>query len=377
MQPPNPPARKGGQVDDVESGLMQRQAGGDESGATVADSGRKLVGSKHARGSGLALAPGTKLAAWQVYALIATAPAAGIALILANKALMTEFDFKYPGLLVAVHFSSNYVVLTMLGILGVFELRQLAWQDRLLLGAAGACAIVLGTTSLRINSLGSFLATNMLTTPMTVLLRFFWEGKQYQWRVIGALGVVVVGVGLHSLADKDLSTGWGLPVALVSVTCNAAYQVLQKMRQDALALNAAQLLQQLSPVVMVAGACLSLATECWGEGSVLERDWTAELWAALGLTAAMAVASNVSAGALIGVTSPVTFQVMGYVKTCILFLVAVVWEVLLKATPHAASTGQLPSGQNAPVSGMPPLGSLVGVPLALSGAILYGLWVKG
>lgn len=349
-------------------------------GLSTAGGATTRHGPKLGRGSGLAMAPGTKLAAWQVYALIATAPAAGIGLILANKALMTEFDFKFPGLLVAVHFASNYIILTLLGNLGLFELRELGWQDRLVLGTCGACAIVLGTTSLRINSLGSFLATNMLTTPMTVLLRFFWEGKRYEARVIAALGVVVVGVALHSLSDEDLSAGWGLPVALVSVTCNAAYQVLQKMRQDALGLNAAQLLQQLSPVVLLAGGAVALLSEMHGQDGFLQRDWSAALWTALGLTAVMAVLSNVIAGALIGVTSPVTFQVMGYVKTCVLFVVSVVWGMLAgggNTAPDAASALRGNGSLELAPAVLPPLGSLVGVPLALMGAIMYGCWVKG
>jgi len=330
--------------------------GGGGAMVVAADDDIKLA--PKARTGAMALAPGTTLAPWQVYGLIILAPATGIGLILANKALMQGFSFSFPGLLVALHFTCNAVVLTSVAKLGMFEERGMPTRDRLLLGLSGALAIVLGTMSLRINSLGAFLATNMLTTPATVLLRYLWEGKRYSLPVLGALSLVVAGVALHTLTDKDLHAGWGLPVALVSVSGNAAYQVLQKMRQDSLRVHSAQLIQQISPVVAAVGGLLAL-TEARGEGGFAARDWGAPLLAALLLTAVMAVAANVSGGALIGVTSPVTFQVMGYVKTCLLFVVSVAWA--------GASGGD---------SGVA-VGSAVGVPLALCGAVMYGRWVKG
>ena len=307
----------------------------------------------------LALAPGTLLAPWQVYALILAAPAAGIGLILANKMLMNEMNFRFSGLLVALHFASNATVLTLLSWAGAFAHKAMPTYDRLLLGSMGALSIVLGTTSLKINSLGAFLATNMLTTPSTVLLRFLWEGKRYDLPVLGALSVVVAGVALHTINDKDLQAGWGLPVAFVSVICNAAYQVLQKMRQDSLGVNSAQLLQQISPVVAAGGAVVA-SFEAAGEGGFLAIHWSPLLVSALALTAVMAVTSNVAAGALIGVTSPVTFQVMGYVKACLLFLASLAWSYAMGG-----------------VESMPAWGSMVGVPLSLLGAVLYGRWVRG
>jgi solute carrier family 35, member E3 len=308
------------------------------------------------------LAPGSKLSAQHIWALVVFAPFAGIGLILSNKALMDGFGFRYSGFLVALHFATNALVLSIMCLGGVIEMRPMSWRDRFLLGGLGAAAILLGNASLRVNSLGTFLATNMLTTPATVLLRFLWEGKRYPPRVLGALGLVITGVALHTLTDKALSVEVGLTVAIFSVVCNASYQLLQKLRQDQLDINAAQLLQQTSPLVSVLGLLISFFTEWWGNDGLMSREFSTPELMMLLTTAVFAVTSNVAAGALIGVTSPVTFQVTGYVKTCLLFLVSLVWDWL--ATP---SSSFVP----------PPWGSLVGVPFALTGAVLYGMWVNG
>ena len=303
----------------------------------------------------LNLAPTTSLSPVQVYLLILCAPAAGISLILANKMLMQGFGFSFSGLLVAAHFGCTALVLHVLASVGVFEEKRMELRDRVVLGVVGALAILLGTSSLNSNSLGTFLATNMLTTPSTVFFRFLWEGKRYDARVLGALGLVVAGVALHTSGDHKLGAGPGFGIALLSVVCNAAYQVLQKMRQDSLKINAGQMLQQVAPIVAGAGVLVTVLLELPG---LLRTSWSFGLVSALGLTAGMAVLSNVAAGALIGVTSPVTFQVTGYVKTCILFLASLAWEYV--------------GGDHVRVGV-----STLGVPVALLGAILYGLWVKG
>lgn len=293
----------------------------------------------------------------QVMMLTIAAPACGVIMILCNKLLMESFGFKFSALLVALHFFGSAVALSVMAALGVFDAVVIPWSDTLLLGLTGAAAIVLGNASLRTNSLGTFLATNMLTTPCTVLLRFAFENQVYPRRVLLALGLLVAGVAFHTLSDVTFSVSLGLPIALTSVVANACYQVLQKIKQDELNVNAAQMIHRIAPVIALAAFAYASVAEASGPAGFLAIELRPTTVGMLLLTCLAAVAANVSGGALIGATNPVTFQVAGYVKTIVLFVAALVLSMT--------------AGSDGPQVRW---GSIIGVPLAIVGAVLYARW---
>jgi len=242
-------------------------------------------------------------------------------LILSNKYLMTHFHFDWPVSLSSYHFFVTYGLLEVMLRLKFFDHSEgLPSISRWLLGFYNSASIVLMNFNLRTNSIGFYQLSKLATIPFMVLINFFLYKKKTPVRTLFSLVVLLCGLYLFSVNDVQFNF-IGCIFAIFAVATTTASQLYNGQLQKEFNMGGTSLQHQTAFPMAFLAILSAVFLEMNGNKSILKHEfskWEAIL--ALG-TGIIAVGSNVSAFAIIGRTSAITYQVIGHVKTLIIFVV--------------------------------------------------------
>jgi len=217
------------------------------------------------------------------------------------------------------------------------------------------------------NSVGFYQVTKLIMVPVTLAINAIFYGVQTTGKIKASLFLIVAGVGVATVTDLELRPlGFGFGCAAVVAT--AMFQIWQGTKQKEFGLSGTQLQAAIAPMqsaqaLMVAGIAECV---CWGAVPCETAIDYFEEWAepshfhtlmlVLG-TCFLALLVNFSSFGLIGRTGPITFQVVGHAKTC---LVLVGGYVLF------------PAKVNSPAAVRQMYNNIAGVSVAFVGCVLYG-----
>jgi len=156
--------------------------------------------------------------------------------------------------------------------------------------------------------------------------------RQEQSREIKiSLFIVLAGVGVATVTDMELNM-LGSVYAVIAVLFTTLAQIFAFSHQKDLGLDAMQLLYHTSPVIAVGMALLipffdqvlpSAALQPL-KPNLMEYVYTPSSVLVILLTCVFAVAVNLTNYLVIGKTSPITYQVVGHLKTCLVLVLGFV-----------------------------------------------------
>eukprot|EP00850_Spirogloea_muscicola_P001309 SM000005S17106 [mRNA] locus=s5:184491:186874:+ [translate_table: standard] len=169
--------------------------------------------------------------------------------------------------------------------------------------------------------------TKLAIIPCTVLLETIFLRKRFSANVQLSLLILLAGVGIATVTDLELNfVGTVLSLLAIVTTCVA--QIMTNTIQKRFKVSSTQLLYQ---SCLIQSATL-LFTGPFVDGfltnlNVFKFDYTTLVVFFILLSCLISVSVNFSTFLVIGKTSPVTYQVLGHLKTC---LVLAFGYILLK-----------------------------------------------
>lgn len=185
-----------------------------------------------------------------------------------------------------------------------------------------------------------------------------------------ALSILLAGVGVATVTDVELRP-IGMAFGGAAVFTTAVFQIWQGTKQKEFGISATQLQAGIAPWQSMQAAAVAIATECYCLDNKIpglpcdtathffELAYLGDevkrhtLWLVLG-TCFLALAVNLCSFGLIGRTSPITFQVVGHAKTCLVLIGGYLFF------PSKANDSQQL------------MNNVFGVSVAMVGVILYG-----
>lgn len=185
--------------------------------------------------------------------------------------------------------------------------------------AVAACSIIGLNLSLMLNTIGFYQVCKLAQIPTMCVLEGTFLGKKFSRKVIQAILVVLLGVGVATVSDVEMNFE-GTVAAVVGVVATSAQQILVGHMQKKHQITSNFLLAKTSPYM--AGSMLlfgpvmdKFVTDKW----VTDFEWNVPSLVCLGVSCFFAVLVNISQYLCIGRFSAVSFQVIGHVKTCLVF----------------------------------------------------------
>ncbi|GBG32579.1 UDP-rhamnose/UDP-galactose transporter 3 [Hondaea fermentalgiana] len=326
--------------------------------------------------------------AYPTWALIIGSILSSVALVVVNKQIFTR-GFTHVFTLSTFHFVWTAGLLHIMArVFKLFEVKRVSMLHNLLVASFGVGSICLMNFSLKLNSVGFYQMMKLCIVPCCLLLNAVRYDEYPTRKVVGALVLVLIGVGIATVTDVQLNLlGSVFGVAAVLVT--AQYQIWQGRKQKEWGMSSQELALSVSTYQIGVGAVLAIIFE--GQDLLLKpqgSDWehlddpldpnkgiaanlrdgasaaaaavtsdgsdeAVSLTMLILLSCLLAVSVNVHSFALIGKTSAVTFQVVGHGKTCLIL----------------ASGYMMHISEGNPIEEL--YRNIFGVVVALSGVILY------
>ena len=240
-------------------------------------------------------------------------------IIMVNKYLMTAYQYHSPMFLTSFHFFLTWSLLEFMCRIGLIQrAKNVSRFDRWLLGAIGIVAVVFQNLNLMYNSIGFYQLSKLCSIPFMVAYNFFVEGKTTKPNILFSLVFLLIGVALFTVNDFSVNV-IGTIMAIVAITTGSLTQLYTKTFQVKYAINGPTLQHQSALPSCVCCLVASSFVETHGPNSIFTVDFVPMTFVLILCSGILAVGTNACAFGLIGKTSAITFQVVGHIKTMLIF----------------------------------------------------------
>jgi len=257
-----------------------------------------------------------------------------VAIVLVNKKVFAA-GFHFPFTLSFFHFCFTVVFYKLLWSCSFFSLptNDLPTFEKFKVALAGVASIGFMNVSLALNSVGFYQITKLTIVPVTLAINFIFFNVSTTTKVKISLLILLLGVGVATVSDVELRM-LGFFFGILAVVSTAMFQIWQGTKQKEYGLSGTQLQNSvafwqaavsLACSLIFESFCLDTSsTSCDAALDFLAKIYTdpavtATMWLVLG-TCFLALAVNWCSFGLIGRTSPITFQVVGHAKTCLVLI---------------------------------------------------------
>ncbi|KAL2239589.1 UNVERIFIED_CONTAM: UDP-xylose transporter 3 [Sesamum indicum] len=240
-----------------------------------------------------------------------------VSIVICNKALISTLGFTFATTLTSWHLLVTFCSLHVALWMKWFEHKPFDPRAVMGFGILNGTSIGLLNLSLGFNSVGFYQMTKLAIIPCTVLLETLFFRKKFSRNVQLSLSVLLMGVGIATVTDLQLNI-LGSILSLLAVVTTCVAQIMTNTIQKKFKVSSTQLLYQSCPyqaiTLFVTGPFLDgLLTN----QNVFAFNYTPQVLAFIVLSCLISVSVNFSTFLVIGKTSPVTYQVLGHLKTCL------------------------------------------------------------
>ncbi|XP_006643793.1 UDP-xylose transporter 3 [Oryza brachyantha] len=240
-----------------------------------------------------------------------------VSIVICNKALMSSLGFTFATTLTSWHLLVTFCSLHVALCMKLFEHKPFDSRTVMGFGVLNGISIGLLNLSLGFNSVGFYQMTKLAIIPCTVILETLFFRKKFSRNIQLSLSVLLFGVGVATVTDLQLNAvGSVLSLLAIITTCIA--QIMTNTIQKKFKVSSTQLLYQSCPyqalTLFLIGPFLDgfLTNQ-----NVFAFDYTTQVLFFIVLSCLISVSVNFSTFLVIGKTSPVTYQVLGHLKTCL------------------------------------------------------------
>ncbi|XP_057472562.1 UDP-xylose transporter 3-like isoform X2 [Actinidia eriantha] len=240
-----------------------------------------------------------------------------VSIVICNKALISTLGFTFATTLTSWHLLVTFCSLHVALWMKMFEHKPFDPRAVLGFGILNGTSIGLLNLSLGFNSVGFYQMTKLAIIPCTVLLETIFFMKKFSRNVQISLTILLLGVGIATVTDLQLNV-LGSVLSLLAVVTTCVAQIMTNTIQKKFKVSSTQLLYQSCPYQ----AITLFITGPFVDGLLTNQNvfafkYTPLVLAFIVLSCLISVSVNFSTFLVIGRTSPVTYQVLGHLKTCL------------------------------------------------------------
>lgn len=255
-----------------------------------------------------------------VVASIVASVLSSTGIILLNKRLFSLEGFTFPVTLTGWHLLVTYGVLVIARKLGLFERYKLARRYVLCFCTLDALAVALQNLSLAHNSVNFYQTCKLFTIPVTVVIeRSVGQPCPTPMRFV-SLVLITSGVALCMRVNLRANP-LGFVVGLGATVSTALVLVSTAWLQKSQKVSSTQLLYNVAGIdgVMLSAMGPLLDFQLSRRIVYVDYEWTLRGYVLIASTCALAVSVNAFTFYLLGKISPVSYQVIGQMKTILVY----------------------------------------------------------
>ena len=240
-----------------------------------------------------------------------------VGVVICNKYIVQEDGFRYTVFLSFLHFT-----FTTLGTRVLLRTNNFVYKDAdtrhvVPVAMGSLLSVCFMNLNLTYNSVGFYQLSKLICIPVTLLIQYI-AYKQSVSRVIQlSLVPILMGVGYATVYDLEVNFT-GTVFASFAVLATATSQIFTNTYQKSLDCNAMQLLYHTSPMISVGMLLMCpFFDDIW---TLMSFQPTSSGIFRIMLSCFFALGVNISNYLVLGKTSPLTYQVLGHLKTILILV---------------------------------------------------------
>ncbi|XP_003701249.2 solute carrier family 35 member E3-like [Megachile rotundata] len=239
-----------------------------------------------------------------------------VVIVLLNKWLYIHIGF--PNITLSmIHFIITFIGLIICEKFDIFCIKDIAIKEIFLIAATFCGFVVLTNLSLAYNTVGTYQVAKMLTTPCVIIMQIIFHKKQFSIFVKLTLILIITGVVINFYYDIQFNIS-GTIYATLGVFLTSLYQVVMSIKQREFQMDPMQLLYYQAPLSAV--MLLFIVPFLEPVEQTLTTSWSLIDLILVILSGIIAFFVNLTSYWIIGKTSPLTYNMAGHFKLCLLLL---------------------------------------------------------
>lgn len=248
-----------------------------------------------------------------------------VGLVLVNKKVVIVDQFDCMTILTALHFYFSFITCSLMLCAGYLQYKPVKNYGsilRIVLGSLGS--IIFMNFNLAENSVGFYQISKLLCIPVTLFLEWTMNQRRQKMTLYLLLSLIMIIAGVLCVVVNDVKyTDLGLIWSFFGIVCTSLAQIYFSPLQKELDLNSIQLLFHTSPWLTFGSF---LVTPLFDHtNTLMQIDITFQLLVDLILSSMLAFILNISNYIVLSVSFPVTYQVLGHIKTILIFAGGIVF----------------------------------------------------
>lgn len=265
---------------------------------------------------------------WCLHLLAFCSSAAGllnlssvVTIVVANKVVMTTYKFSFPVCLTWFHSIVTALGMYAMAAGSMFQVKRVPWSKSAPVACAYVGFVIFNNLSIQINTVGFYQISKIMITPVVVIVEYFAYGKTVSRQKLMAIALLMFGITVATVSDTQVSSNpMGIVVATAAVLASSLYQVWTGSKQKELGVNGNQLLHQVAPTAVGLLAVLIPIIEPVGfsspkPGTILGYNFSSSAVAWILFSSCLGLVVTLTTYLFIGVTSALTYNVVGHMKT--------------------------------------------------------------
>lgn len=253
---------------------------------------------------------------------------AGCGIVFANKAVFQTCKFNFTVALTCIHTIVTLIVARVLRWTGFITPKRIPRRSLIALAAAFTGYIVLCNASLELNTVGFYQLLKIAGAPTMMIIGSISQRQLPKVDVSICVFVTCLGIGLATVTDRQVTTNLpGLVIGVVSVLVTSQYGLWIGSMSKYHNVSSLQLLEQYLPFAAVFMAlCVPLSQvlnslyDARKGLNLYKYEFTSLSVAMIATSAVLGALVTFSTFALIGLTSPLSYAIVGHVKTIVILL---------------------------------------------------------
>eukprot|EP01041_Mallomonas_annulata_P005772 gene5772-11665_t len=231
---------------------------------------------------------------------------------------ITDIDgYKFMVFLSCLHFLFTAIGSRVMLGLGMFTYSPAPLSGVLPVAIGSLLSVAFMNLNLAHNSVGLYQLSKLVCIPFTLLVQYFFYNQSVTKSVVFTLFPITFGVGYATIYDLDVNAV-GTVFAICAVVATSMAQIFTNTYQKSLDCNAMQLLYHTSPLITIGMAVMCPFFD--DVPALLKHEYTTGCIIRILVSCVFALGVNISNYLVLGKTSPLTYQVLGHMKTVLILV---------------------------------------------------------
>ena len=240
-----------------------------------------------------------------------------VGIVICNK-YITEVDgYDFMIFLSFLHFLFTSIGTQVMLRLNYFEYKAAPLSGVLPVAIGSLLSVAFMNLNLATNSVGFYQLSKLICIPFTLFVQYVAYNQTVSRAVQLTLIPITFGVGYATVHDLSINS-IGVIFASCAIVATSMAQIFTNTYQKSLACDALQLLHHTSPLIAV--GMLIMCPMFDNVTNLINFKYTTPCIIRIATSCVFALGVNVSNYVVLGKTNPLTYQVLGHLKTVLILV---------------------------------------------------------